>query len=92
MPDETPWLVEALQPVVDKLDERLSADLSERDVLAAKQATVDAMLAGYRQGVAAAVASAETQAQRKNVTLKLEIDVDVAYHDAWAERYGEGQG
>jgi hypothetical protein len=88
-PDETPWVAEALKGVIEKLEPRLGGRLAEADDIAVRTAVLQAMLAGYRQGVAATVYSAERQAARHGITLTLNIDVDVEDRDPWAELYGD---
>lgn len=82
--DSTPYVVEALRPIVDELDERLASRLSERDRTAVMTALSKAAIACFRQGAASVVFSASQQ----GVTVISDIqgleDVDL-----WAERYGD---
>jgi hypothetical protein len=68
--DDTPWVVEAIEPIVIRLRPTLEAfdDHSKAEVV---MALSDALMAGYRAGAAGATFVAETIAQERGIDLHL---------------------
>ena len=85
--DETSWIASAGDAVLDRLEGRLQEQLTAADDLAVKTAVVQALIAGYRQGVSAAIFAIETQAQQPGVDVTLNLNLDIEDRDPWAERY-----
>jgi len=85
--EETPWIASAGDAVVDRLEGRLQAGRTAADDRAGKTAVVQALITGYRQGVAAAIFAIETQPPQPGVDVTLNLNLDIEDRDPWAERY-----
>jgi hypothetical protein len=85
--DSTPWIKEAMLPVLRKFEDRLEGDLSEKDLLAAYSAIAGALAVGMRQGIADAVFQIETEARERGNNLTVHCHINIADYDPWAEAY-----
>jgi hypothetical protein len=81
--DIVPYVLEAMDPVLAELWERVEDELADADLLAIQTALYKTLRAGFRQGAIAVRFAAELQGLRIDVAGELE-DLD-----PWAERHGE---
>jgi len=81
--DLTPWLIDAINPIVSEYIERLDGELSDADLTAATTAIQKAAIAGVRQGTA----SVQATAAQRGVSIDVHWAGDADYDD-WAQRYG----
>lgn len=77
----TPWLIDAIKPVVEEFIDRLEGDLSQADLTAATTAIQKALVAGVHHGVAV-IAGPDSN-------LKVTWTGNDPDYDEWAERFGQ---
>jgi hypothetical protein len=90
------YLIERLKVIIDELDERLEEELSEKDLTAVRTALVNAITAGFHEGVACVTTNSHVVDADGNVVggglvmgVQEHLHVSNADHDEWAELYGD---
>jgi hypothetical protein len=92
--DDSPYVKEAVESAISKLNERLEVDPSKKDRVAIDAAVLQAATEAFRQGIIACQSQFETELRPRLRETGLadvpwlDVRPNVRRYDPWAERYG----
>lgn len=80
----------ALRPISEEMEDRLEADLPDRDLAAIRTALLKACVVGMHLGTVETTAQVIEQAPAAKITLNsIQIDEQLEQFDLWAAEYGD---